>query len=179
MILVNLVHNTPQVRWYVENLPLNEEIARADVEKKLHSCGATVRGSQSIIRAFDLLCQIPLGTELNFGTTVKEKNHIVAVKRTKPKVQNGLVVLYSLFQFAEAADGRYQFNLTSLTNRGELSAFSPTNIFGIDRIEMQSFLNGLSVNYPDFINATFTHDLEKISLAPDKSSGDVLGLFYL
>ena len=97
----------------------------------------------------------------------------------KPKVQNGLVVLYALYKFAEASDFRYQFNLTGLTNSGELSAFSPTNIFGIDSLEMRSFLNGLSVNYPDFINATFTHDLEKISLAPDKTSGDVLGLFYL
>ena len=147
--------------------------------EKLQSCGVPAKGLQSIVRAFELLCKIPLGTELNFGTTVKEKNHVAALKRTKPKVHNGLVVLYALYKFAEASNARYQFNLTSLTNSGELSALSPTNIFGIDNLEMQSFLNGLTVNYPDFINASFTHDLEKISLAPDKTSDNVLGLFYL
>ena len=54
---------------------------------------------------------------------------------------------------------------------------SPTKIFGIEREEMQQFLNGLSTNYPDYINATFTHDLEKISLNAEKTSQDVLKLF--
>jgi phosphoadenosine phosphosulfate reductase len=35
----------------------------------------------------------------------------------------------------------------------------------------------LAVNYPNFINATFTNDLDKISLKEDKTSGDVLNLF--
>lgn len=33
LILVNLVYNNPQVRWYVENFPLGEGIARSVVEK--------------------------------------------------------------------------------------------------------------------------------------------------
>ena len=35
----------------------------------------------------------------------------------------------------------------------------------------------LSAKYPEFITASFTHDLEKIRLAEDKSSSDVLDLF--
>ncbi|MBQ6976159.1 MAG: hypothetical protein IJQ16_06375 [Selenomonadaceae bacterium] len=54
---------------------------------------------------------------------------------------------------------------------------SPAKIFGIEREEMQQFLNGLSVNYPEFINATFTHDLEKISRIEEKTSQDVFNLF--
>ena len=36
---------------------------------------------------------------------------------------------------------------------------SPTEIFGIDRDKMEKILNGLSVNYPEFINCSFTIDL--------------------
>jgi phosphoadenosine phosphosulfate reductase len=36
---------------------------------------------------------------------------------------------------------------------------------------------GLSAKYPEFINASFTHDLEKITLARDRTSQDVLSLF--
>jgi phosphoadenosine phosphosulfate reductase len=42
---------------------------------------------------------------------------------------------------------------------------------------MERFLNGLSAKYPDFINATFTHDLDKITLREDKTAQDVLTLF--
>ena len=38
-------------------------------------------------------------------------------------------------------------------------------------------LRGLSAKYPNFMDASFTHDLEKITLAEDKSSADVLELF--
>lgn len=54
---------------------------------------------------------------------------------------------------------------------------SPTQIFGFDRDDMEKILLGLTVKYPDFINATFTHDLDKITLRDDKTSEDVLGLF--
>ncbi len=53
----------------------------------------------------------------------------------------------------------------------------PTRIFGLDREGMTPLLLGLSAKYPDFITASFTHDLEKITLAEDKSSQDVLDLF--
>ena len=39
---------------------------------------------------------------------------------------------------------------------------------------MIPILLGLTAKYPEFINASFTHDLEKITLAENKSSQDVL-----
>jgi phosphoadenosine phosphosulfate reductase len=42
---------------------------------------------------------------------------------------------------------------------------------------MTPLLLGLSAKYPEFISASFTHDLEKITLAKDKTSSDVLELF--
>ena len=54
---------------------------------------------------------------------------------------------------------------------------SPVKLFGFTEDEMESILNGLSSKYPEFINATFTHGLDKISLRDDKTSDDVLALF--
>ena len=177
MILVNLVYNNPQIRWYIENLPVNEGFDRKVIEEKLRSAEVSEGNTRSIVKAFKRLCEIPLGTELNFGTTTSDGKNLATLKRTKAKIHDGRVILYALYKFAEATDGWYQFNLTRLMSNTDSAGVSPTKIFGIDREEMQQFLNGLSTNYPDFISATFTHDLEKISLVSDKTSQDVLNLF--
>lgn len=177
LILVNLVYNNPQIRWYVENLPINEGIARSVVEEKLQALEISLKDSRSISKAFKRLCEIPLGTVLNFGTTTNDGRNLATLKRSKTKVVDGRVILYALYKFAEATGGWYQFNLTRLMNESNSDGVSPTKIFGLEHDEMQHLLNGLSTNYPEFINASFTHDLEKISLLPEKSSKDVLTLF--
>lgn len=177
LILVNLVYNNPQMRWYVENLPINEGIAREAVEQRLQAAEVSVKDSKSIAKSFKRLCEIPLGTELNFGKTTSDGRNLTTLTRTKARIDDSRVVLYALYKFAEATDGWYQFSLTRLMSDTDSAGVSPSKIFGIEREEMQQFLNGLSTNYPDFINATFTHDLEKISLVAEKTSQDVLNLF--
>jgi hypothetical protein len=54
---------------------------------------------------------------------------------------------------------------------------SPAEIFGLERDEMEQFLNGLARNYPDYISFTTTHDLEVVRLVDDKTSANVLTLF--
>lgn len=49
--------------------------------------------------------------------------------------------------------------------------------FGLDRNQMEKILNGLTINYPDFLNASFTLDLDNITLNSEKTSQDVLNLF--
>ena len=74
--------------------------------------------------------------------------------------------------------GFYQFTLSRLMNFDiESEGVSPAQIFGLDRDAMEKLLTGLSVQYPDFINATFTLDLDNINLRDDKTSADVLELF--
>ena len=41
---------------------------------------------------------------------------------------------------------------------------------------MKSALMGLSAKYPEFVHATFTNDLDKISIL-DKKANDVIRLF--
>ena len=88
------------------------------------------------------------------------------------------VILYSLYRFAEACDGYYQFSLSTLMDDTlERDGISPTRIFGIDKDKMIQLLNNLSTHYPEFIRASFTLDLETITLSADKTAEDVLELF--
>ncbi|MBQ9486956.1 MAG: phosphoadenosine phosphosulfate reductase family protein [Selenomonadaceae bacterium] len=176
LIYINLVYNNPQIRWYVDNLPLNRSIDRAVIEEKLKMEEVKGQGLTTIPGAYKRLCETPLGTSLHFGTTTSDGKNLATLTRTKARVDDGRVILYALYKLAEAADW-YQFNLTRMMNNEASAGVSPTKIFGIDKEEMEQWLNGLSTKYPQFINASFTHDLEKISLFSDKTSQDVLKLF--
>ena len=103
---------------------------------------------------------------------------MVAITRTPWKNPNPFVILYSLYKFAEACGSYYQFTLSRLLNHDiDSDGVSPTEIFGLDRNQMEKILNGLTINYPDYINASFTLDLDNITLNSEKTSQDVLSLF--
>ena len=71
-----------------------------------------------------------------------------------------------------------EFNVSYLYDDTiERDGVSPVRIFGLtEEEELRSILLGLSSAYPDYINATFTNDLQTITLR-DKTSDDVLNLF--
>ena len=86
-------------------------------------------------------------------------------------------MLFRSFKFAEACGNYYQFTLSRLLNHDiDSDGISPTEIFGLDRNQMEKILNGLTINYPDFINTSFTLDLDNITLNSEKTSQDVLSL---
>lgn len=172
VILVNLVIGNVQVRWYVENFPLEKSLSRNEVEDLLFSANVTKKSAGSIIRSFRRLTETALGTVLNFGRVTLTGRKLTTLTRTKPTVTDGRVILFSLYKFAEYQN-TYQFSLSRLL----AEPLSPTQIFGIGREEMEQFLNGLSANFPQFIDATFTHDLEKITLSSKKNPTDILTLF--
>ena len=185
LILINLLYNNRQVRWYVENLPIGLTHDRASVIDALTSIGQSNKMASAIVSSFARLCELPLGTAANFGEftekprkTENSPRHILTLTRTKATLEDNRVILYALYKFAEACEGYHQFTLTRLLDHSvESAGLSPTQIFGLGRDDMERFLNGLSAKYPEFINATFTHDLDKISLREEKTSEDVLSLF--
>lgn len=174
IILLNLVFKNPQVEWYVANLDIGRLYARKEVEEMLVAFDVKPPVAKSICGAFKRLTETPFGTILRFGCVTDEGNLV----RTKCSVSDPRVVLYSLFKFAEKCNDYKEFTLSTLLNESiERDGISPTRIFGLDRDDMTPLLLGLSAKYPEFITASFTHDLEKITLAENKSSQDVLDLF--
>ena len=172
LMLVNLVLSNVQIRWFIENFPLERTLTRAEVDTKFFSEGLSKDSAQKVVRSFRKLNDTAFGTILKFGKVTYIGNKMKTLTRTKPKVTDGRVILYALYKMAEIC-GERQFTMTVLLEMTE----SPAKIFGLTSDELEQFLNGLSANFPAFVDATFTHDLEKISLSPEKTAEDVLRLF--
>lgn len=180
IFLLNLVAENPQVKWYVENFELGRYYPKKDVIEMLLASGVEPSKSgkydahDSICYAFKRLTETPLGTSLHWGFVTKE-GYLV---RTKCSVSDPRVVLYGLFKFAEKCNNYKEFTLATLLNDSvDRDGISPTRTFGFDREDMVPILLGLSAKYPEFITASFTHNLERITLAEEKQSQEVLDLF--
>lgn len=174
LMMVNLVAKNPQLEWYVHAMDIGRTYRRSELEDSLTAIGQSKDNISSIINAFKRLTETPFGSVLHFGYVTDEGDLV----RTKCSLSDLHVVLYGLFKFAEKCNDFKEFTLATLLNDSiDRDGVSPTRIFGLDRDDMTSVLLGLSAKYPEFISASFTHDLEKISLAKDKTSSDVLELF--
>lgn len=174
LVLVNLVAANPQIEWYVKRLDVGFIYTRKNVIDMLLTDGLKDRPANAVAKAYKRIVETPLGTVLHFGCVTDDGD----IVRTKCSVSDPRVVLYALFKFAEKCNGYKEFTLATLLNDGiDRDGISPTRIFGLERDDMTPILLGLSARYPEFITAAFTHDLEKITLAEDKTSQDVLDMF--
>lgn len=174
LILVNLTAANPQMEWYVKNLDIGHLYTRKNVVDMLLTDGLLERPANAVAKAYKRIVETPLGTVLNFGNVTDDGCFV----RTKCSITDPRVVLYGLFKFAEKCNDYKEFTLATLLNDSiDRNGVSPTRIFGLNREDMIPIMLGLSAKYPEFIIASFTHDLEKVTLADDKSSLDVLDLF--
>lgn len=178
LILIQLAYYNPQIKWYIDNMPIDETFPRQYIEDKLIENEISSKDAKSIVKAFKRLSEIPLGYIINFGTTEDSGRQIASLRRCKSTMSSELVVLYSLYRYAEACEGYYQFSLSTLMDPYIDSAgISPVKIFGFEKDEIEAMLRGLSAKYNDFIDADFTHDLDKIALRDYHTAQDVLDLF--
>ena len=158
----------------MKNFDVGRTYARQTVEEMLTAVDVKPKDAKSIAKAYKRLVETPLGTSLNWGFVTDEGDLV----RTKCSVSDPRVVLYGLFKFAEKCNDYKEFTLATLLNENiDRDGISPTRILGIDRDDMTPLLLGLSAKYPEFLIASFTHDLEKITLSENKSSQDVIDLF--
>lgn len=182
LMVSNLVY-TSEYNWWVKNTVVDQTYTPAEIMAILGD-DMTVNSKKNIVSAYKniFISTEQVGTELGLGLCDYQlkngKKYLESITRGKWKNPNPRVILYSLFKFAEACGDYYQFTLKRLLNHDiESDGISPTQIFGLDRNTMEKLLTGLSVNYPEFINASFTLDLDNITLREGKTSQDVLELF--
>lgn len=185
LMLCNLAY-TPAFQWYIKNIPFNETYyeRQLDIDMGEDTTKKPKANSGTVSKLF--LIQMEAFKEIGLGipditvkqTTAGEKKSMNSLVRQPWQDPDPRVILYSLYKFAEACGDYYHFTLRRLLDHDVDSAgISPTQIFGTDSDSMQQILIGLSINYPEFINASFTLDLDKIDLVNTKSSSDVLELF--
>jgi phosphoadenosine phosphosulfate reductase len=151
---------------------------RAHIRDLLVAEGVKKDDATSIINAFKRFCELPLGEILNWGYVEENGRQISALCRSKCSINDNRVILYALYLFAEKCNINNEFHVSYLFDEDiERDGVSPVRLFGLyDEEELRSILLGLTERYPGFINATYTNDLQTISLR-DKTSVDVLKLF--
>lgn len=178
VMLVELVHNNSQFKWYINNMDIDRTYTREELMNMLEEAGATGKNPGFVIAALNRLSnETPFGTTLNFTSVEMKGKSVVSAKRNKCTVSDPRVLLYALYKYAEENDGYYSFSLRTLMDMTVNSVgISPVRIFGFTRDELEPMLRGLSAQYQDFIDVTFTHDLDKISLMDYHSTGDVVKL---
>jgi len=174
IILTNLAYN-PQFEWYVRNMSIGRFYKKIDLISMLEESGVTEKNAPYIVNGFKRIVQTPFGTTLNFGYVDTEGNYT----RNKCSIGSPMVILYSLFKFAEVCGDYYEFTVSRLLNYTiDSNGISPTQLFGIEKDELKIILQGLTASNPSFITAKFTHDLDTISLNKNKSASDVLSLLW-
>ena len=174
LILVNLAMENPQIAWYINNMDIGYFYERSKIEEMLMSVEVKPKDAKSIAKAYKRIVETPFGTVLNFGYVTDDDDMV----RTKCSISDNRVLLYALYKFAEKCNLAKEFSVAYLLDESvERDGVSPIRIFGLyDEEELKSRLLGLSSAYPEFINATFTNDLQTITLR-EKSSKDVLDMF--
>jgi phosphoadenosine phosphosulfate reductase len=172
IMLANISYN-PQFEWYIKNIEIGRFYTRKDLENVMLSEDITERNAKSVLGDYKRIVHTPFGLTLNFGYVDSEDNYT----RNKCHIGSPLVVLYSLYKFAEACGDYYEFTVSRLLNYNiDSDGISPTQIFGIEEDELKIILQGLSASNPDFVTAKFTHDLDTISLNKNRTASDVLAL---
>ena len=189
LILTNLAY-TPAFNWFIHNLAFDTSYTPDSLKIMLSEImdnDIKGLGKRNVVDSLKIfLCKTPLGKEKIFAdvnatekvtSSGKEITILNSFQRVPWQNPDPRVILYALYKFAENCGGYYKFTLGRLLNNEiDSDGVSPTEIFGLDRNKMEKLLTGLSINYPEFINASFTLDLDNITLR-DKTSQDVLKLF--
>lgn len=176
-ILVNLSYNSRIFRWYFANVDINKEYETNDLVFMLgeeHSLSTRKNAIQSLKETFKTS---KIGVEIGVGNyTLKGKN-MVSITRNKWNNPNPIVILYSLYKFAEMSEQYYSFTLNELLNDSdERIGISPSKLFGIEEEELKKILQGLSLDYPEYISVNFSKDLDNIDLNRNIKSIDTLKL---
>ena len=191
LIMINLVSNpnVPTFRWFLENCDLFETHDEEDLFNLLVPAFANDEkghGKQNVIDSLKILfATTPLGLEqivaqIDFTAKTTTRGDTISLNSiTRMPWYSPIpeVILYSLYKFAEACGDYHQFTLSYLMDETiERDGVSPTTIFGLDRDTMIRIINGLAINYPEFISASFSFDLDTITLRKEKKAEDVLDL---
>jgi phosphoadenosine phosphosulfate reductase len=185
IMLCELVY-TPAFNWFVKNIPFGTRYTFDNLSADLESI-VTDKAKNEFWNGFkQILDTMPFGYEMRFGVPEIEKKYdkngeerkkLISITRWNWSEPEPIVILYSLYKFAEACGDYYEFTVSRLLNYSiDSDGISPTQIFGIEENELQTILQGLAASNPDFITAKFTHDLDIISLNKSKTASDVLEL---
>ena len=178
-IYTNIAYNSSIFNWYIRNAEIGNEYQSLDLQIMLGDSYSETTKKNALSAMKDTIKSSPIGWLLGQGECEMKGKVIKSLRRVGWQEPEPLVILYSLYLFAEHCEGgNYNFTLSDLyDDSNDRVALSPKIIFGTDEMTLKSIMQGLANNYSDFISVDFNKGImENVYLNRDKSAADVLSL---
>ena len=177
----NMAYNSPIINWFVRYVNFGVNYSHGSLMLMLGDELKERTRKNALASLKDTLKSSPIGWLLGQGELEMKGKQVVSITRTGWLEPEPIVILYTLYMFAEKMDGLYNFTLTDLLDdTEERNGLSPYVIFGVDRETLKPILQGLSNNYSEFIQVDFNKGImENINLPAGKNgkkASDVLSL---
>ena len=175
----NIAYNSSIFNWYIRNTEFDNEYQTSDLQIMLGDEYSETTKKNALSAMKDTIKSSPIGWLLGQGECEMKGKVITSIRRVGWQMPDPLVVLYSLYLFAEHCEGgNYSFTLTELyDDSADRIALSPKVIFGTDETILKSIMQGLANNYREFISVDFNKGImENVFLNREKTARDVLSL---
>lgn len=178
---VNMAYNSPIVNWFIRSTNMGVSYSNDDLMVMLGD-GLKERTRKNALASLkDTLRNSPIGWLLGQGNLEIKGRSIISITKTGWQEPEPLVILYSIYRFAEKMNHLYSFTLSDLLDDSdEREGLSPSIIFGISREALKSILQGLANTYSSYIQVDFNKGImENIDLPAGKNGNraeDVLSL---
>lgn len=169
-IWISLANYADIVGWFISATEIDRNYTVKELAEMLGndkpSLGkSTIDGGLAALR--DMLTKSPLGSDSNV-TSIELKGKQVKSIARKSKNINPLSILYGLYLVAHKTN-RNGFTVRELMTANDPATYiSPITAFGITPETFKKECDGLRSRYPDYIETTFTHGNDEITIFPSK-----------
>lgn len=178
-IFANISYNSSIINWYVRNALFDNVYQSSDLQIMLGDEYSETTKKNALSALKDTIKSSPIGWMLGQGECEMKGKIVTSIRRVGWQEPEPLVILYTLYLFAEHCEGgNYNFTLSDLYNDSdERVALSPKAIFGTNENTLKSIMQGLANNYNEFISVDFNKGImENVYLNREKNAIDVLNL---
>lgn len=181
VIYTNLCYESPIINWYAKKIEVGRTYFADDLPILLgEEYSATVK-KNALSSLKETLRLSPIGWLLLQGECEVKGKTVATITKGSWYDAEPIVILYSLYKFAERMEGMYSFTLSDLLEDNEERAgLSPRAIFGIERETLKPILQGLANNYSSFIQVDFNKGImENIDLPAGKNGKKAIDVLSL
>lgn len=177
----NMAYNSPIINWFVRNIKFGITYSNESLLLMLGDELSERTRKNALASLKDTLKSSPIGWLLGQGDFETKGKQILSITKAGWSEPEPLIVLYTLYLFAEKMEKMYSFTMTDLLDDSdEREALSPRAIFGIERETLKPILQGLANNYSDFIQVDFNKGImENIDLPAAKSGKKAIDVLSL
>ena len=173
-IWLSLVNNAVLVKWFVQTTEIGKSYTTEELSNLLVETHPAISKSAKdcgIASLKDMFTKSPLGGDETVNAVEMKGRTVKSITRVAKEV-HPLVLLCGLYIIAANTD-RSSFTVRELMTANSNSAYiSPLVAFGIATDTFKKQCEGLKSKYPDYIETTFTHGNDELTIFPAKYTAE-------